>query len=108
MTITERLRILGPSFVLLLGGLVGIAAPQVMPSDGERVAVITPSTDALGIVAAAGGRVLTATGTGIIAISSEPGFTSRLYRSGAWLVLRFDGPLGCLNSDLKESDDARS
>jgi hypothetical protein len=80
-------------------GFAGIAAPQVLPGAGERVAVIAPGADALGIVAAAGGKALAATDTGIIAISDDAGFVARLYRSGAWLVVRFDGSLGCLNSN---------
>lgn len=78
-----------------------------MPGDGDRVAVIAPGADALRIVAAAGGDALAATDTGMIAVSSTPGFVGRLYHSGAWLVLRFDGLLGCLNSNPKDSDNER-
>lgn len=107
MTATERLKIFGPCLALLLCGFAGIAASQMLPGDGERVAVIAPGADALRIVAAAGGEALAATGTGIIAVSSEPGFVGRLYHSGAWLVLRFDGLLGCLTSNLEGSDNER-
>ena len=107
MSATKRLEVFGPCLLLLLCGFAGIAAPQVMPGDGERVAVIAPGSDALGIVAAAGGTALTTTGTGIIAVSSEPGFVTRLYHSGAWLVLRFDGALGCLSANFEESDNER-
>ena len=108
MTTTERLKLLGPGLALLLCGSAGIAAPQFLPADGERMAVIAPGADALGIVAAAGGEAISTTGTGIVAVSSEPGFAGRLYRSGAWLVLRFDGLLGCLTFNPKELDDERS
>jgi hypothetical protein len=107
VTAAERLKLFGPCFLLLVCGFAGIAAPQVLPGDGERVAVIAPRADALRIVAAAGGQALAATGTGIIAVSSEPGFVGRLYHSGAWLVLRFNGPTGCLNSNPKDSDNER-
>lgn len=107
MTATERLKIFGPCLVLMLSGFAGIAAPQMLPGDGERVAVIAPGADALAIVAAAGGLALATTATGIIAVSGEPGFVARLYRSGAWVVLRFDGLTGCLNSELEDSDNER-
>jgi hypothetical protein len=103
LSVAERLRALGPCALLLFCGFAGIAASQALPDDGERVAVIAPGADALGIVAAAGGRVLTATDTAVIAVSSEPGFRARLYKSGAWLVLRFDGLVGCLNSRREET-----
>src|SRR5262249_1966800 len=102
----SRLKILAPC-ILLLGGFGAITAPQVLPADGARVAVVAPGMDALAMVAAAGGKALATTDTGIIAISDQPGFTGRLYRSGAWLVLRFDGLTGCLNSTPKESDNER-
>ena len=107
MTAVGRLRVLGPCALLLVCGFAGIAAPQVLPKDGERVAVIAPDADALMIVAAAGGQVLTATDTGLIAVSDEPGFSGRLYRSGAWLVLRFDGQVGCLNPATEDTNNDR-
>ena len=107
MTTGERLNILWPCCLLLVCGFAGIAAPQVLPAAGERVAVIAPGADALRIVAAAGGNALTQTDTGIIAVSSDPEFVARLYRSGAWLVLRFDGLIGCLDPTRKESIDER-
>ena len=106
MTARERLKLLIPC-ILLLGGFAGIAAPQLLPADGARVAVIAPGHDPLSVVAAAGGKAVVTTGTGIIAVSTEPGFTGRLYRSGAWLVLRYDGLVGCLNPTLEDSDNER-
>lgn len=106
MLARERLKLLIP-VILLIGGFVAMAAPQVMPADGARVAVIAPGTNAVTLVAAAGGKAVAATDTGIIAISDQPGFTQRLYRSGAWLVLRFDGLTGCLNPTLEDSDNER-
>jgi hypothetical protein len=102
----ERLKLLIPC-TLLLGGFGAIAAPQLLPADGARVAVIAPGQDALSLVAAADGKVITVTDTGIIAVSTEPGFTGRLYRSGAWLVLRYDGLDGCLDPTLEDSDNER-
>lgn len=107
MTAGKRLNIFWPCCLLLVCGFAGIAAPRLLPADGERVAVVAPGADALRIVAAAGGRALAATDTGIIAVSSDPGFVARLYRSGAWVVLRFDGLLGCLDSTKKELIDER-
>jgi hypothetical protein len=107
VTAGKRLNIFWPCCLLLVGGFAGIAAPQVLPAAGERVAVVAPGADALRIVAAAGGNALTTTDTGIIAVSSDPQFVARLYRSGAWLVLRFDGLIGCLDPTKKESIDER-
>ena len=45
--------------------------------------------------------------TGVIAVSDDPEFVARLYRSGAWLVLRFDGLIGCLDPTKKELIDER-
>ena len=106
MTARERLKLLIPC-VLLLGGFGGIAAPQLLPADGARVAVIAPGQDPLRLIAAAGGEAIVTTDTGIIAVSTEPGFTGRLYRSGAWLVLRYDGLVGCLNPTPKDSENER-
>ena len=107
VTAVGRLRVLGPCALLLVCGFAGIAAPQVLPKVGDRVAVIAPGADALLIVAAAGGQVLTTTDTGLIAVSNEPGFSTRLYRSGAWLVLRFNGQVGCLSPATEETDNDR-
>jgi hypothetical protein len=107
VTAAERLKILGPCALLLLCGFGGIAASQILPRDTERVAVIAPGADPLAIVAAAGGKALSTTGIGIIAISGEPGFSTRLYRSGAWLVLRFDGLVGCLTPREENPDNDR-
>ena len=106
VTARERLKLLVPG-ILLLSGFSAMAAPQVVPADGARVAVIAPGMDAVTLVAAAGGKAIATTDTGIIAVSDQPGFTGRLYRSGAWLVLRFDGLVGCLNPALEDYDNER-
>ena len=87
MTAGKRLKIFWPCCLLLVCGFAGIAAPQVLP--------------------AAGGYALTTTDTGIVAVSNDPDFVARLYRSGAWLVLRFDGVIGCLDPTKKETIDER-
>jgi hypothetical protein len=106
VTARERLKLSIPC-ILLLGGFGAIAAPQLLPADGARVAVIAPGHDPLRLVAAAGGEAIVTTGTGIIAVSTAPGFTGRLYRSGAWLVLRYDGLVGCLTPTLEDSENER-
>jgi hypothetical protein len=106
VTARERLKLLIPC-ILLLGGFGGIAAPQVLPADGARVAVIAPGQDALDLVAASGGEAISTNGIAMIAVSDQSGFAGRLYRSGAWLVLRFDGLLGCLKPILEDSDNER-
>ena len=106
MIARERLTLLLPC-LLLSGGFGAIAAPQLLPADGARVAVIAPGEDVLGLVAAAGGRAIVASDAGIVAVSDEPGFIGRLYRSGAWLVLRYDRLLGCLNPTREDPDNER-
>jgi hypothetical protein len=102
VTAGERLNIFWPCCLLLVCGFAGIAAPHVLPATGERVAVVAPGADAVRIVARAGGYALTTTDTGVIAVSNDPEFVARLYGSGAWLVLRFDGLIGCLDPTKKE------
>jgi hypothetical protein len=103
VTAGERLNIFWPCCLLLVCGFAGIAAPQVLPAAGERVAVVAPGADAVRIVARAGGNALTTTDTGVVAVSNDPEFVARLYRSEAWLVLRFDGVIGCLDPTRKET-----
>src|SRR5689334_6273999 len=78
-------------------GLVGIA--QAMPKDEARapVAVFAWQGDALASVIAAGGRMVSPGGLpgSIIAIGDTPDFATRLYASGASLVLRADAAVGC-------------
>jgi hypothetical protein len=97
-----------PAALLLTGGLGALAAAQFLPADTDRVAVFAPEGAALRAVAEAGGAVLGAADGTIYAVSAEPGFIGRLYASGAWLVLRFDGAAACTPSDLREYDNARS
>lgn len=93
-----------PAGVLLVLGLAALAMPQFLPADTERVAVFAPTGKALAAVAAAGGTAFGGAGNAVYAVSAEPGFVGRLYQSGAWLVLRFDGVAGCTGT-LREKDD---
>ena len=77
MTAGERLNIFWPCCLLLVCGFAGIAAPQVLPAAGERVAVVAPGADAVRIVARAGGNALTTTDTGVIAVSNDPEFVAK-------------------------------
>lgn len=97
-----------PALLLLGGGIVGLAAARFLPADGERVAILAPGRDALGVVAAAGGLAFGGSGGAIYAVSAEPGFIDRLYRSGAWLVVRFDGAAGCLRTNPEDTSYERS
>ena len=87
-----RLNHLAPviaAMLVLLAPLALIASPAT----GRPVAVIlSPQTgmrDALAIVAAAGGRVMTASPSGsvVIAVLGQPDFAWRLIRAGAWLPI---------------------
>lgn len=96
-----------PAILLLVIGLAALAAPQFLPADSDRVAVFAPGGDALNVVATAGGLAFGGSTNAVFAVSTEPGFVDRLYHSGAWLVLRFDGASGCLPSNIEETDYAR-
>ncbi len=104
---SATLRSAFPAFLLLTFGTTALAAPQFLPADSDRVAVIAPGNAALQAVVAAGGSVVGGSGSTVYAVSAEPGFVDRLYSSGAWLVLRFDGAAGCLQSKLGNTDNAR-
>lgn len=68
-----------------------------------EVAVVAPpwanAADAAGIVARSGGSIVAGAGTAnvIIARSDSPDFISRLYHSGAWLVLDAVKLRGCFS-----------
>jgi hypothetical protein len=108
MNPSGQLRSALPAVLLLAAGVAGLAAPQVLPADGDRVAIVAPGHDLLKIVADAGGLAFGASHTAIYATSTEPGFVDRLYHSGAWLVLRFDGVAGCLRAQFQETNYERS
>lgn len=95
-----------PAILLAVFGMAGLAGPQFLPADSDRVAVFAPG-GALNVVAAAGGLAFGGSANAVFAVSSEPGFVDRLYRSGAWLVLRFDGAAGCLQSSIEDVENAR-
>jgi hypothetical protein len=77
----------------LAAWFLGVAALTVLAQPTSRVIVIAPGAgQALGIVAMADGRIISSMRHGAIAEPSEQsGFVSRLYRSGAWLVLPATG-----------------
>ena len=85
------------SLAIVSLGLVG--AVQFLPRGDAKapVAVFAWQGDALASVVAAGGRIISPGGLpgSVIAIGETPDFTSRLYASGASLVLRADASLGC-------------
>lgn len=103
----ESLKAAFPAALLLAFGVAALAAPQFLPRDSDRVAVFAPGGAALGVVAAAGGSAFGSSATAVYAISTEPDFIDRLYASGAWLVLRFDGASGCLQSNPGITENAR-
>jgi hypothetical protein len=88
---------------LLLGAFLAVGASTLPSNDAGAVAPVTvvvfggTPEDALAVVAAADGLVLTNAPIlgGVVAISDEPHFASRLYRAGASLVLRAGGRFGC-------------
>ncbi len=78
------------AFATLLFGILAIAL--VSPKQGRPVAVVGPSArieQTLGIVAEAGGRLLSLGpyASTVIAVSQDPDFAARLYAAGASLVI---------------------
>ena len=94
-------RFIAPAFFLV--ALLTAVAIRLLPHDGGPVAVLAwPPEDggvAARVIAAAGGRLLTAGQGGfLIAQSDEAGFADRLYAAGALLVMRADAvPCGALD-----------
>jgi hypothetical protein len=88
-----------PAAALAVLGLALVGGVQILPRAVARapVAVFVWQGDALASVIAAGGRMLSPGGLpgSVIAISDTPDFATRLYASGASLVLRADAALGC-------------
>lgn len=103
MTLPKNVKASLPALFLLGFGVTALSAAQFMPVDGGRVAVLAPDGDPLQVVVAAGGTALGGAPGVVYAASAEPGFIDRLYRSGAWLVLRYDGAAGCLQANLEEN-----
>jgi hypothetical protein len=82
--------------------LVALLAPLglvLAPRDGAAVIVMaSDSRRAAEAVAHAGGAIMTRFGAyGLIAHSDNPGFATRLYQSGALLVLDGAGSSACLS-----------
>lgn len=90
-----RLRI-GP-LALALGTLLAPIAVVLAPRDGATVIVLASNPAAAAeAVGRADGMILGPFGRfGLLARSQEPGFATRLYRSGAMIVLASTGS-GCL------------
>ncbi|HVO02993.1 MAG TPA: hypothetical protein VMT54_12370 [Candidatus Cybelea sp.] len=91
-----------PALALVLLGTAALGYAELRPIKQPRTpfAVLTPNgdaADALRIVAAADGRLISAGGWlgGAVAVSDDPDFAAKLYRAGARLVLRVDGATGC-------------
>ena len=92
----RQVRIVGVNLAVIL---VVLAASVISPRDGRALVLVSPWSEpgrVIDVIALAGGSVLNGTGApyAAIAFSDEPGFTYRLFRSGAVLVL--DGSLAFL------------
>ncbi|HYH39662.1 MAG TPA: hypothetical protein VD860_15675 [Azospirillum sp.] len=96
---------LWPAGLLLAGSLAATLALQLAPPEGSGLVAawfppgVAPG-EAVGRIAAADGRLVTAGGVaGLwIVFSEETGFAGRLYDAGAWLVLNAEGASGCLGN----------
>jgi hypothetical protein len=94
-TIIRALRWSGAAaLVLALWALVMLAMPFLGPS-GRQVAVVGESGRAVRTILRAGGRVVEVRRGAVLASSADPDFPSRLYRSGAGLVLEGRIAAGC-------------
>ncbi len=76
--------------------LVVLSAAAIVPRNGQALVIVSPWSDpgrVIDVISGAGGSVMNGTGVpyAAIAYSDEPGFTFRLFKSGAMLVL--DGSL---------------
>ncbi len=85
--------------MLAILGLATVGVAEVLPRAEAKapLAVYVWQGDALASVIAAGGRMVSPGGLpgSVIAIGETPDFATRLYDSGASLVLRADAALGC-------------
>ncbi|WEK49428.1 MAG: hypothetical protein P0Y66_17070 [Candidatus Kaistia colombiensis] len=93
-----------PAGLLLVVSVVAIFLSTLTADAGSQdVAVVAPpwadAADAAAIVARSGGSIVAGAGMAnvIIAHSDNPDFISRLYHSGAWLVLDAIKLRGCLS-----------
>jgi hypothetical protein len=89
----SQYRIVGINLAVILFVL---SAAAIVPRNGQALVIVAPWSDperVIDVIAQAGGSVMNGTGApyAAIAYSDDPGFTLRLFKSGAMLVL--DGSL---------------
>lgn len=89
----RQCRIVGINLAVILFVL---SAAAIIPRNGQALVIVSPWSDperVIDVIAQAGGSVMNGTGApyAAIAYSDDPGFTLRLFKSGAMLVL--DGSL---------------
>jgi len=89
----RQARIIGINLAVIL---VVLSAAAIVPRNGQALVIVSPWSDpgrAIRVISDSGGSVMNGTGStnAAIAYSDEPGFTLRLFKSGAMLVL--DGSL---------------
>ena len=89
----RQCRIVGINLAVILFVL---SAAAIIPRNGQALVIVSPWSDperVIDVIARAGGSVMNGTGAPYAAIahSDQPGFTLRLFKSGAMLVL--DGSL---------------
>jgi len=84
------------ALVLAAWAAIMIALPFVGPA-GRQVAVVGDSGAAERAIVAAGGRVVEVRRGAVLARSADPHFPTRLYRSGARLVIEGRVGAGCFS-----------
>lgn len=84
------------ALVLTIWAAIMVAMPFVGPA-GRQVAVVGNAGAAERAIAAAGGLVVEVRRGAVLARSDDPHFPSRLYRSGARLVIEGRVGAGCFS-----------
>ena len=98
------LRFLRLAVVVLLAWLSVLALAALIIEPTDRVLVIAPGqATALRAVMITDARIASASSLGVVAEGRTPGFVSRLYSSGAWLVLPTNAG-GCRGSAPQRLD----
>jgi hypothetical protein len=96
-------RIAGAIALVVAGWLAVVVALTFGSAPGKSMAIVGPQSQALAVIAKAGGRILASNDYVTIARSDDAGFVARLYAAGALLVLDAEQAGGCSGLSPKRS-----
>ena len=88
-------RIAGAIALVVAGWLAVVVALTFGSAPGKSMAIVGPPSQALAVIAKAGGRILTSNDYVTIVRSDDTHFVARLYAAGALLVLDAEQAGGC-------------